>query len=110
LAEGWNGTAWVIQPTPALGIGGILEGVSCASSSFCIAIGLYFTSSYGVVNIAEKWNGAVWSLLPASTPLGGGQIGPVSCPSVHYCVVVGGNIDTGEAVSLIWNDGRVPAK
>jgi hypothetical protein len=105
LAEGWNGTAWTIQPTPALGIGGILAGVSCAGASFCIAIGLYFTSSYGVVNIAEEWNGTAWSQLPASTSFGGGQIGPVSCPSVHYCVVVGGNLDTGDAVSLIWNDG-----
>jgi hypothetical protein len=105
LAEGWNGTAWTIQPTPALGIGGILDGVWCVSASFCIAIGQYITSGYSAVNVAEEWNGAAWFQLPLPTLMGGDSFGPVSCPSVHYCVVVGGNIDTGKAVSLIWNDG-----
>jgi hypothetical protein len=105
LAEGWNGTAWTIQPTPALGIGGILNGVSCVSASFCIAIGQYITSGYSTVNVAEEWNGTAWSQLPLPTPIAGDYLVAVSCPSVHYCVVVGSNLGTGEAVSLIWNDG-----
>jgi hypothetical protein len=104
LAEGWNGTSWIIQPTPALGIGGVLYGVSCVSASFCVAAGAYLNSSYVAVNVAEEWNGSTWSQMPMATPISG-NLARVSCPSAQYCVAVGGNLDTGAAESVIWSNG-----
>ena len=41
LAEGWDGTAWTIQPTPdpAGATDSSLNGVACTSASACVAVG-----------------------------------------------------------------------
>jgi hypothetical protein len=41
LAEHWNGTAWSVEttPTPLAGEENILDGVSCPSSTVCVAFG-----------------------------------------------------------------------
>jgi hypothetical protein len=99
LAEGWNGTAWALQSTPALADGGELNGVSCPSASLCIAVGLAYTSNSGK-NLAEEWNGTTWS--EQTIPAGSDTLSAVSCPSVTYCVAVGGtNVD--KPYALIWN-------
>lgn len=43
LAEGWNGTEWTIQttPNPAEAKENVLYGVSCTSSTVCVAVGYY---------------------------------------------------------------------
>src|ERR1700676_4027769 len=60
LAERWNGPTWAIQSTPALSHGGDFSGVSCPSTSACIAVGTAYTSN-NTDNLAEKWNGTKWS-------------------------------------------------
>jgi hypothetical protein len=44
LAEQWNGTAWVIQPTPnpSSFSGNFLDGVSCPVAAPCTATGSFF--------------------------------------------------------------------
>ncbi len=55
LAEGWNGTAWTTQETPTPeGTGSWLSGVSCTSSSACIATGRSFDGDGLEVALAEE--------------------------------------------------------
>lgn len=74
---------WTIQTTPVSS--GILEGVSCTSSSACIAVGEDGTS-------AESWNGTEWKKQTVPVPTGGSTLAlnGVSCSSSTACTAVGG--------------------
>jgi hypothetical protein len=61
LAEGWNGTKWVIEPTPKISTGSALSGVSCKSSR-CTAVGSQHLTR--VETLAEGWNGKKWAIEP----------------------------------------------
>jgi hypothetical protein len=63
LAEGWNGTKWTVQSTPAISGSTFasLQGVSCTASSNCWAVGENINSS-GTDPLIEKWNGTSWSV------------------------------------------------
>lgn len=104
LAERWNGVSWAIQstPTPAGGRSASLQGVSCTSSTACIAVGS-FTSGGGTVRpLAERWNGAGWMVL--STPRAhtrGGVLQGVSCSWRKACIAVGSV--AGAALVERWN-------
>jgi hypothetical protein len=64
-AEVWDGTAWVVQPTPnpASGSTNSLNGVSCTSATNCAAVG---NSAFAANALAMVWDGTTWSL--RSTP------------------------------------------
>lgn len=90
IAEGWNGVKWTLQTVPlASGTSfSQLNGVSCASTSACTAVGT-ITSSSGDRVMIERWNGSSWTIqaapgLPASADFLGS-----SCPSVTLCTAVG---------------------
>ena len=55
LAERWNGSSWSIQPTPLLAGARQFFGVSCVSSTACIAVG-----GNGIAVMAERWDGHRW--------------------------------------------------
>ena len=93
LAEGWNGTAWAIQSTPAPtgATAAELYGVSCTSTSACTAVGNYVTSAGATVTLAERWNGTAWSVQSTLTPSGAiaGYLNGISCTSASVCTGVG---------------------
>jgi hypothetical protein len=69
-----------------------LNGVSCLSSSFCMATGLSYTSELRVwKTLAERWNGAEWSILSTPNPSEGTNehLKSVSCFSATACTAVG---------------------
>jgi hypothetical protein len=70
--------------------GGVIaepSAVSCASTSFCIALGR---------NSAYSYSNGTWS---SAQPLGLGiTLSSVSCPSRSFCVAVGGSGTTGGAL------------
>jgi hypothetical protein len=109
LAEHWNGTKWVIQPTPKHPSGNESEltGVSCRSATTCIATG----NSGNVdteVTLAERWNGRKWAVQPTSNPSGskGSELAGVSCPSATACTAAGDYYNrSGTDVTLAerWN-------
>src|SRR5260370_13688647 len=71
-------------------------GVSCASASACLGVGMN-TDRSGSGTLAERWDGTAWTLLTAANPLGftPGFSG-VSCLSATACEAVGGfNPGTG---------------
>jgi hypothetical protein len=96
LVEVWNGTRWSVVPSPNEGPSAdfdLLNSVSCASSTFCIAVGSYSNYGGGIERtLVERWNGTTWSIL--SSPNRGGlyypnELNGVSCLSRNKCVAVG---------------------
>src|ERR1700680_154183 len=67
-----------------------LSGVSCVSSSFCMAVGTYFHASVAQTLI-EKWNGSTWSLVssPDSSTTQFNRLNSVSCRSTGFCIAAG---------------------
>jgi hypothetical protein len=109
LAERWNGTAWAIQPTPnpAGATFTQLNGVSCATSTACTAVGGYVTSSGSGV-LAEYWNGSGWSIQPTPNPSGGTDesLEAVSCSAPTACTAAGTYSNaSGTSLTLaeVWN-------
>jgi hypothetical protein len=95
LVATWNGTSWATEtsanPSPANLAE--LHGVSCTSSSACIAAGQYLDGSNVQHSLAEAWNGSSWSLQTVPDPGGGGTdpgLNDVSCASSSSCEAVGG--------------------
>jgi hypothetical protein len=110
LAERWNGTNWVIQPTPNPSGSqfGFLNGVSCTSSSACEAVGSYLNSSGTGVNLAERWNGTKWSIQPTPnrTQASTSGFGAVSCPMPSFCMAAGSSANgfsTPVSLAESWN-------
>jgi hypothetical protein len=124
LAEHWDGVAWTIMPTPnpsAIGASGYtfaqLLGVSCASTTACTAVGLYYSwppnsrSFVYTLTLAERWDGARWSIQPPPTPgtvaggpiTNGGVLNAVSCPSVAVCMAGDAIVPGGTSLAEYWN-------
>jgi hypothetical protein len=86
LVERWNRHRWSIQ----LAAGGAalaeLNGVSCVSTSDCVAVGGGPNSHEA---IAERWNGARWSIEGTPALARGSLLWAVSCPSATGCFAVG---------------------
>lgn len=91
VQEIWNGTKWSVKEDvdPNNNINYDLYGVSCASTTACLAVG----------DVAERWNGTTWSPEPIPTRE---AMNAVSCPSRSGCVVVGAQPDQrGRDVPLV---------
>jgi hypothetical protein len=96
LAELWRSGSWrqIQVRRPSHFAAGELNDVSCASPSFCVAVGFYFKSVQGnSLSLAELWNGTRWRLL---SPPGRG-FGAVSCPSAAFCMAV------SSSTAATWN-------
>jgi hypothetical protein len=99
LAARWDGRRWSIQPTPQLTAAtGVLDAISCTSSTFCIAVGSDSTGA-----LVERWTGRRWArqIVP---PEASGEVSRVSCGSPTRCLAVG--TDT----ALSWNGRRWSAE
>ncbi|MDA8379937.1 MAG: IPT/TIG domain-containing protein [Actinomycetota bacterium] len=97
-----------------------LADVSCASTTFCVAVGQTFTDTAGgsvgeMVGVIETYTGGTWSAtqapFPPGWPVGNGPSGSqlaltgVSCPQVGWCVASGegitpSGVDADIAVTL----------
>jgi hypothetical protein len=91
LAEKWNGKKWTQLPTPNLGLSAFddLYGVSCKSSTWCMAVGWWTTQpeeSYSML-----WNGSSWTseTVPDTNSTDDNQLNSVSCVTTTFCVGVG---------------------
>src|ERR1700676_2032411 len=96
LIEQWNGTAWSVVPSPSPIAANDYDlfGVSCASTTMCVAVGNVYASGVGL-NLVDQWNGTAWTMTTVARPsraFGDGLervdcFGPTSC-------VAGGYVDT----------------
>jgi hypothetical protein len=101
LAERWNGTSWTVQPVPVPSGASsvVLNGVSCASASLCVAVGSYSTNhTQQHVTLAEVWNGTGWKIQGTTNPsTSENSLNGVSCAAANACVAVGGYQTSGFA-------------
>jgi len=92
LAERWNGSQWLVQPTPNPQGAAVssLFGVSCTGSSACTAVGNSVDQAGASQPLAERWDGTQWTIQPIPSPSqGGGSLNSVACPSASACTAVG---------------------
>jgi hypothetical protein len=88
-----------------------LYGVSCASSKYCVAVGLNENAEGSVKGggaLIQTWNGKTWKSVAPKAPKGAqsAELLGVSCKSAVACVAVGLYLNpSGNAVPLaeIWN-------
>lgn len=117
LAERWNGNSWSIQRTPnplAARTGSILNSVSCASRSACIAVGFFQArSGPDELPLAERWHGKRWAIqrMPSPGDVYTAYMYGVSCVSTTACTAVGvfaTKRDRGTGIPLVerWNGKR----
>jgi hypothetical protein len=108
--ERWNGSGWTIQRTVSGSIAGGLGGVSCASATFCVAVGWSPARSGSSVALIETWNGGDWTVQRAPTPAGAAasRFAAVSCASPIACIALGSFSPTtsgasGRSFVDVWN-------
>jgi hypothetical protein len=108
-AEMWNGTSWspMFPPIPPSAQFGQLAGVSCASASFCMAVGTAGPPGgpYPGNTLAEMWNGSTWQIVPTDDGLDQAWLNSVSCPSPTSCTAVGytGDFHDWRPLAETWN-------
>jgi hypothetical protein len=93
LIESWNGSDWSIVPSPNPSGGyNYLNGVSCISSTDCVAVGAYFDSAAdrGLQTLVETWNGTEWSITPSPDQSSSdNELQSISCTRSTECIAVG---------------------
>ena len=104
LAEERNGGTWTVKTTPnPSSSNSVLNGISCTSTTFCIAVGssavsVWIEGPEGghsallYLPIAERWNGSTWTLESFPLPKKDGEneaLNSVSCVSSSLCFAVG---------------------
>jgi hypothetical protein len=102
LAERWNGTSWTVQstPNPSGSTDAVLQGVSCPSTTSCMAVGRFFNSVTSQwTRLAEQWNGTSWAIKTTQSASGEtfSTLNSVSCASSTACITVGGVSTTAGA-------------
>ncbi|MGO8872967.1 MAG: hypothetical protein ACLQPH_16500 [Acidimicrobiales bacterium] len=95
LAEEWDGTSWVIEPTPRpTGASWVtLAAVSCPTPQYCIAVGGYVKNPITGTELplAEQWNGSTWSVLSTPNPHAenGSDLASIACVATDQCEAIG---------------------
>jgi hypothetical protein len=92
VAMGWNGSTWatLTTPNPIGASWSELRGVSCTSSTSCIAVG--YSQQGGLeYPYAVHWNGTSWTLKSVPLPENAyyGYLYGVSCATASACIAVG---------------------
>jgi hypothetical protein len=88
----WDGTRWSITPSANPGGGGSeLFGVSCISSTDCVAAGATtYRPDHSIpynLTLVETWDGKTWSLASSPSPWSD-FLGGVACTSAKRCIAV----------------------
>jgi hypothetical protein len=97
LVESWNGTVWSIvsSPDPSSSYD-LLNGVSCTSSSDCVAVGAQTGGA-----LVESWDGTAWSVVPNPDSSDYGVLEGVSCTGATSCMDAGTEADA--TLTQSWN-------
>lgn len=118
----WSSGTWTAAqaPLPANALpddtsspGNYVSGVSCASASYCLAVGSYATTDHTLEGLLLTWSGGKWTAVEAPLPDNaisqpGVSLHSVSCPSATSCVAVGQYEDVNggrDGVLLTWSGG-----
>jgi hypothetical protein len=109
FAMGFSGSSWTDTNAVTAG-NATLRGVSCPTTSYCVAVG-----STGGSALAEVWNGFGWTTTPAvAVPAGGSSytLSSISCVSTTWCLAVGTyHSPSGDrAIASVWNGSTWTSK
>jgi hypothetical protein len=101
LVEQFDGSTWSTVPAPGVG-GGYLNSISCASATFCEAVGTDFLTGPqgGTASLIETWDGSTWTVVSSPVPAEPGQnseLFGVDCYGGSTCIAVG----SGQTTSLV---------
>jgi hypothetical protein len=104
-AQAAMASVWTLESpiNPSGSIGSDLSGVSCASSTYCDAIGSYeflVGSQSEFATFVENWNGSTWSMQTVPDPTTS-NLNSIWCGSATSCVAVG-NGPSG-TLAEVWN-------
>src|SRR5215831_19127904 len=83
---------WSITPSPnPRAANGLLNAVSCSTTSVCTAVGLHVRESGLGVTLAERRSGGSWAVQSTPNPprAAASALNGVSCPSGSACTAVG---------------------
>src|SRR6516162_4181622 len=92
VPAGASVAGWSITPSPNPRAGnGLLQAVSCPTTSACTAVGLHVRQSGLGVTLAERRSGGIWAVQSTPNPPGAAAsaLNGVSCPSGSACTAVG---------------------
>ena len=94
VVERWTGSALSIMPspdpTPPRAGGASLSGVSCPSTTTCIAVGVKNVANYAMSTLVEQFDGATWSVVGSPTPAPTTDVlSAVTCLTATNCLAVG---------------------
>lgn len=95
LAERWNGSRWLVEPTPTPnGRSPEVAGVACVASGWCMAVGGYQDSRGAFVPMSLERVAESWHLQYPPVPLGpesdaAASLLAVSCTSSSSCIAIG---------------------
>ncbi len=104
--------SWTVMSTPSTSAtqNNYLNSISCASRTFCVAVGYYQNAANKAKNLILTWNGTTWSLndSPSLSPSQGqnNYLNGVSCVSRTFCVAAGYYFNSsgeGQSLLLVWN-------
>ena len=105
------------EPSTSPTLGNALFGVSCLSSSFCVATGYASDTGDKDQTLVEQWNGAAWSIVasPDTSTTLDNDLYSVSCVTATFCVAAGSATTSTSYVNLVeqwdgttWSIGRPP--
>ncbi|MGD0242007.1 MAG: hypothetical protein ABSB59_16995 [Streptosporangiaceae bacterium] len=86
----WNGTAWSLVSTPALGVNSALLAVSASSATDAWAVGFEVLRPRQRQTLLEHWNGTAWSVDAADSVSGSAvQLSAVTDLSASNAYAVG---------------------
>jgi hypothetical protein len=99
LAARWDGRTWQAESVP-MPPGQpqtiTLAGVSCATATFCMAVGDYSSGAgarpspaFRDRTLAEAWDGSRWRIVHTASPANRSALSGVSCTSPRACMAVG---------------------
>jgi hypothetical protein len=109
-SEVWNGSSWSLKPIPPTPTGTTsprLWGISCLSTTWCMAVGDYTKGSSQPL-LSEIWNGSKWTMHLPPNPAGvvGNSLLGVSCVLTTFCNAVGDSLTSSFAFKSLgenWN-------
>jgi hypothetical protein len=93
FGERWNGgSTSLVTAAPAAGYTETeLNGISCVSTSFCVAVGRYYKAGADHM-ILDKWNGTALASMSVPHLFGPGatlDLYSISCKGTTFCMAVG---------------------
>jgi hypothetical protein len=100
--EHWDGTGWTMTSAPwaAAPLGTYLDGVTCTSSSNCLAVGTNLDANGDPsTSLVAQWGGSQWTAVPSADSATGSDIlSDVTCLDATDCWAVGADgVQSGQS-------------